>query len=310
MTVHTPLRCANSVMSAAPNASAGSKVVLLDTGNYPSFSNFLNETWTFSGTDWTNTSSGLVNASPLPARINGTMSYDGTNVMLFGGQGGSALTGVLGDTWLWNGTTWSQATPATSPFARYKAESAYLSGTGVVLFGGQSLLGKLLETWIWNGTTWSLVSVANGSSPNARTDHVMAASSSLVVLFGGEGTNQQFNDTWTFNGTTWTKLAPATSPSVRSGACMSYDSTNSLWVMFGGKNEYGTLNETWTFNGTTWSQVAVPAGTGPSGRINAQMCWDSQSATTIMFGGISATDSYASDHTWSFNGSTLAWTKL
>jgi len=314
MTTHTPLRCANSVMSGTPATGfTGQRVVLLDTGNFPSFSSFLNETWVFTGTDWTNLSTTLIDASgPLPGRINGVMSSDGYGVMLFGGQTASSTAGVLEDTWLWNGTTWAVQTPTTVPFGRYGAAATYLAGTGVVMFGGENLLFKTLETWVWNGNTkaWSLVTVANGSSPAARCGHVMAASGSLVLLFGGEGTNSQFNDTWTFNGTTWTKLTPATSPSVRSDACMSYDTVNNIWVLFGGKNEYNYLDETWTFNGTTWTQVTVANGTGPEGYIGAQMAFDASSGKTIMFGGISATNNYSENDTWSFDGSALTWTKL
>jgi hypothetical protein len=300
-------------MAADPGASAGSRVVLLDTGNYPSFSSFLNETWTFSGTDWTNTSASLVNSNgPLPGRTNMTMAYDGYNVMMFGGQGDSSTSGILEDTWLWSGTAWTKAAPATSPFGRYGSKSAYLVGTGVVMFGGRNTLYNLLETWVWNGNTqaWSQVAVANGAGPAARINHVMAASATQVILFGGEGTNSQFNDTWSFAAGAHTQLSPAISPSVRSGACMAYDVTNSKFVMFGGRNEYNYLDETWTFNGTTWTQVAVANGVGPSGRVGAQMCWDSQSGTTIMFGGTSATTNYPASSTWSFNGSTLAWTQL
>jgi hypothetical protein len=330
MTTHTPLRCANSAMAADPTASAGKQVVLMDTGNYPSFSSFLNETWEFTGTDWSDTSSTLVDANgPLPGRTNFVMCFDGVNVMLYGGKGGSSTTGILEDTWVWGtvSQTWTKLTPATVPSGRYGAADGYISTDGVsaftggvVMFGGQNPLYNLLETWLWDGTaqTWTQVVVANGKGPAARVGHVMAGSGSIagtpsVVMFGGEGTNSQFNDTWQFTmaaGGTWTQLSPATSPSVRSGACMAYDSTNSLWVMFGGKNEYTDLVETWTFDGTTWSQVAVTNGKGPAGRTGAQMAFDPVSATTIMYGGISASVNYPSNETWSFNGSTLAWTQL
>jgi hypothetical protein len=311
-------------MSAFPGSS-GKQVVLLDSGNFPGFSNFLNETWTFSGTDWTNQSAGLVNsAGPLPGRINGAMAFDGTNVMLFGGQGAENSVGVLNDTWVWSGTAWTQKTGVgfalTGPSNRFGAEAAYLStiGTGgVMMFGGTNLLYNLLETWLWDGTaqTWTLLSVANGSSPNARTGHCMASNGTKAILFGGSGTNSQFNDTWSFTmagGGTWTKLAVTTPPSIRSGACMAYDIANSQWVMFGGMNEYNYLVETWVLNtgATAWTQVSVPAGTGPSGRVGAQMAYDAGSSTVVMFGGLAASDSYASDGTWSFNGGTLAWTKL
>src|SRR5271156_2029781 len=182
MTVaHTPLRCANSGMVAL-----GTTIVLLNSGNYPSFSSYGNETWIFNGTngagDWTNISPAFINATPLgpsvgtppvvmSARNNQVMAFDGTNVMMYGGQGSSELAGVFQDTWVFNGPTWTLQAPATVPYGRTQAEAAYLKGAGggSVMFGGGLTNGQLLlETWTWNGTTWTQNVFANGASPAAR----------------------------------------------------------------------------------------------------------------------------------------------
>ena len=307
MTTHTPLRCANSFMVQR----GSNEVVLMDTGAYPGVSNFLNETWTFNGTDWTNTGTTLIDANgPLPGRINMVMAYDGYNVMLYGGQGDSSTVGYLSDTWTWNGTAWSKKSPATVPFGRNFAEACRSTTTAlnVTMFGGYGGNAKYVnETWKWDGNaqTWTLLSPA--TSPSARIGHAMAGGPSSLIMFGGTLSNGEFkNDTWSFNGTTWTQLNPATSPSARAGHCMAYDQTNNVWVLFGGMNEYYRLPETWTFNGTTWTQAA-PA-TSPSGLTWAQMCWDTQSGRILLFGGYSATDNYAHNETWSWNGTT--WTQL
>ena len=235
--------------------------------------------------------------------------------MLYGGQIG-ASGGIYDDTWVYNGTTWTKQTPATVPFGRFGAQAAFIPGVGTVMFGGFGGAGNgvyLLETWIWDGygANWSQPSIANGASPRARVGHVMASNNTLAVMFGGNiSSGECVNDTWTFNGTAWTKVSAATSPSVRTNAVMSYDSVNSIFVLFGGKNEYNYLPETWTFNGTTWTQVVVANGTGPSGRVGAQMCFDITSGKTILYGGISASDSYPSNATWAFDGSALTWAKL
>ena len=316
MTTTSPPRTANSVMCAAPDGPANEKVLLFSTGNYPSYSTFLNETWVFNGStlNWVDLSTSLINANgPLPGRINSVMSYDGYNVMLFGGQGGSSTTGVLDDMWLWNGTTWSLFS-GTVPFGRYNSKAAYLVGTGVVMFGGQNLLYNLLETQIWNGNTqtWSLLPVANGTGPGARTGHMMAANTTEVLLFGGQGTNNQLNSTWTFASSTWTKQAPTTVPSVRSGGTMCYDGYGSVFVMFGGHNEYNYLNETWTYNSGTnnWTFQPQANGVGPAGLIGAQMCFDTISNRTILFGGVSATTNYPSNQTWSYNSVSNVLTQL
>lgn len=312
MTTHTPLRCANSTMFQR----GSNEVVLFDTGNYPSFNSYLNQTWTWNGTDWTNASgvSFLDPNGPLPGRNGHVMTYDGTNVMLFGGQSGSSAGGVLNDTWTWNGTAWTKQAPATSPFGRYDAQAAHVTA-GTVMFGGFGGAGNgvyLNETWLWNGSTWSQVSFANGASPSARIQHVMASNGTTnIYMFGGVNSAGQFlNDTWSFIGGVWTLLSPATSPSARGNACFAYDSVNSIYVLFGGVNEYNYLPETWTFNGTTWTQVSVANGAGPAGRSGAQMCFDTQSGKTILFGGVDGSTNYPSNSTWAFNGATLTWAKL
>lgn len=330
MTITNPLRCSKSVM-----VSNGTNITLLDTGNYPSYSNFLNQTWTWSGSgaaaNWTNTSATLVNSNgPLPGRINQSMAYDGYNVMLYGGQTASSTSGVYQDTWVWNGTVWTQVGgigfALNAPYGRYNAQAAFLAGSGSnksLLFGGEEVGQLLNETWLWTGTatpattgTWTQIAVPNGTGPAGRTNHCLAGSTTApgtVLLFGGQGTNSQFNDTWTYTAAAgWTQIFPTTSPSIRSGASMCYDVANSQWVMFGGSNEYNFLVETWVYKAGVWTQVSVPNGTGPSGRLFAQMAYDVTNSQSILYGGITATAQYPSNQTWALSGTgtALTWTLL
>lgn len=324
MTTLIPNRCAYGMISSS--GTANKTTILLNTGNYPSYSNYLNTTLTFPGSGTPNWSQVSVNNSsfvdpsgPLPTRINAVMSWDGYNVMLFGGQESSSLGGILEDTWtLANATTWSQAAPTTVPFGRYNAEAAYLAGTGVVMFGGE-IVGQLVnESWIWNGNTkaWSQVTSTNNQSswPSARIGHCIAASSTQVIMFGGRGNNSQNNSTWSFASGAWTQLTPTTPPSVRSEAAMAYDATANVFVLFGGQNEYNYLDETWVLSstGTAWTKVT---GAMPSGRISAQMSYDSTLGKVVLFGGIDATSNCPTNDTWEFiynsgTPSLSSWTQL
>jgi hypothetical protein len=84
------------------------------------------------------------------------MAYDPAtgNVVLFGG---ATRYHTLAQTWVWNGTTWAQQHPATSPAAAQGTSMAYDAATGnLVLFGGATLRDKLRQaTWAWDGTTWT-----------------------------------------------------------------------------------------------------------------------------------------------------------
>ncbi|MFN2507284.1 MAG: kelch repeat-containing protein, partial [Chthoniobacterales bacterium] len=68
-------------------------------------------------------------------------------LLLFGGYGDN---GEMNDTWSWNGTTWTELHPATSPSPRtYPSMCADPAGNAVVLFGGFNFFagGALNDTW-------------------------------------------------------------------------------------------------------------------------------------------------------------------
>lgn len=301
MPAHSPLQCSHSAMSAR----GSNEVVLMNTGSYPGISNYLNETWKWNGTDWsTSVTSGAIDPNgPLPTRSDFAMGYDGNSkLILFGGRGSSSSTGVLNDTWSWNGTVWTKLTPSVSPFGRFKCELANF-GSNVILFGGSNTLNYLNETWSWSGSTWTQLTPS--TSPSARIDFAMANGTSYVLLFGGKNSNSTLNDTWKFDGVNWTLLSPATSPSVRAECALAYDTAHSNWVLFGGRNDFGVLApETWIFNGITWTRQA-PAVT-PPGRVGAQMTYDVQSSKIILVGGNDTTTVY--NDTWAWSGT--GWVQL
>lgn len=302
MPTNNPLRTANSAMAKR----GANPVVLLDNGSYPGFSEFLNETWTWNGTDWTRAIS-AIGSGPLPTRADFSLTYDGYNIMMFGGRSDAE---TQSDTWTYNGTAWTKEAPVTVPFGRFRHKLAYLNGGAgaetAVMFGGSNMNEVLNETWVWNGSakTWTLA--APVSKPPARIDFMFSGNTTVCVLFGGKDQARLFADTWTWNGTTWTQNTPTTPPGYRSNAGFCYDVANSEWVMFGGSDTFNTLGETWTLNAgrTAWTKEA-PA-TSPPARVNPTMYYDG--TRVVMTGGTDGFSDYAFNDTWGWNGTT--WTAL
>jgi hypothetical protein len=234
------------------------------------------------------------------------MAYDTAtgNMVLFGGTS----SGALGDTWTWNGVTWTKQTPASSPTARSVAAMAYDPATrDVVLFGGAGAHGGLGDTWTWNGTTWTKLSPATSPTPLASASMAYDTATGNMVLFGGgnscTGSCGYLASTWTWNGTTWTKLSPATSPPARTDATMAYDSATGDMVLFGGGAFSGYLNTTWTWNGMTWAQASPSAI--PTARATASMAYDPATEDMVLFGGGNSQGNLGD--TWTWNG--VTWTK-
>jgi len=242
----------------------------------------------------------LNTASPSP-RSSHAMAYDSLRkvTVLFGGPYGYYNNG---DTWEWNGTTWTQR-PTTGPSPRYAHAMAYDSARHVtVLFGGYDGSFKG-DTWEWDGATWTQRST---TGPSPRYAHAMAYDSArhVTVLFGGLDDSSIIDgsdDTWEWNGTTWTPRN-TTGPSARHGHRMAYDSVRRVTVLFGGRYPPYFYDDTWEWNGTTWTPRIA---TAPSPRNSHAMAFDSARGVTVLFGGWAGSYFFDGD-TWEWDGTT--WT--
>src|ERR1035437_6129727 len=233
---------------------------MLLVGGYNGSSSDLADTCTYNGTTWTLQSP----ATSPPARYGASMANDPATaqMVLFGGYTDSSGGSSFADAWAYDGTSWTQQIPATSPPARYVASMAYDPATGqMVLFGGVGN-SYFADTWTFGyppGTTNNWVSQSPTASPHARDGASMAydPATGQMVLFGGVYYNSSgiFGDTWAYNGTTWTQQFPTHSPPARYSASMAYDPATAQMILFGG---YGNT-DTWAYNGTTWTQQSPTA---------------------------------------------------
>lgn len=137
-----------------------------------------NETWEWAGETWVNKTP---SRSP-PQRRGAAMAARGSNVVLFGGatDRGPPNFGdrYLGDTWEWDGATWTELSPPSSPSPR--ASSAASLGATVLLQGG-----------VGDGAGGTGGGGGGGSPPPAPVG---------------------LDDTWSWDGTTWTRLEPQARP--------------------------------------------------------------------------------------------------
>jgi len=250
-------------------------------------------TWTGNGATWTQE----VPATSPPGRYSASMAYDPSigKIVLFGGSNGSCDGCLFNDTWAWDGTTWTELHPATSPPARLGASMVFDSSLGqLVLFGGNPLTGSYFaDTWTFDGTTWTELTPT--TSPSGRWYSSMAFDPSVgqTVLFGGcetesiadlFGCNSFFGDTWTFDGTTWTERSPTTAPAARFAASMAFDPLTGDTLLFGGRNSTsGSLADTWTWDGNAWTELSPSAS--PQKRYGASMAFDQDNATMVLVGG-------------------------
>ena len=203
--------------------------------------------------------------SPV-ARQHGCIVHDSQRgrTVLFGGTDGSGGS-VFGDTWEWDGASWTNLTPAVSPAARAWQSMAYDSMRGrTVLFGGYNG-SQLGDTWEWDGSSWTQVVTA--AAPPARSSGAIAydVTSRRVVLFAGSyGWPNGLDDTWHYDGTNWYLSTPSGTvpPPQYLHRMIGVPTLGGVLVYGAYGNGWTLLNDTWLYAAPGVAASFVPFGTG------------------------------------------------
>jgi hypothetical protein len=235
------------------------------------------------------------------------MAYDSVRgvTVMYGGIGPNNL--VLGDTWEWDGATWTErALGGPRPPAARGAKMIFNSKGKVCVM----LVNN--QTWEWNGEAWSLRSLA-GPTP-IRTGYSMAYDpvGDRIILFGGRFlSNGAFihpGETWEWNGARWLQVA-AKGPTGRAGAAMAYDPARQRIVMFGGHTAFARggvflthIAQTWEWDGEAWE---LRSSSGPTPRSFHAMAYSTVRGRVLVFGG----ETYGIDSAcWEWDGT--SWSIL
>ena len=156
-------------------------------GGVNTSSGVLGDTWFFNGYSWVQVASG----GPSP-RLYAAMAPDSSvgsatsgGLILFGGQD---RTGIVGDTWVYRPSGWTQLAPAHYPGSRLAEGLAFDAVLDrVVFFGGADSSNVYGDTWMWDGADWEVASSV--PAPSYREAMVMlpAAGNGQLSVFGGAG---------------------------------------------------------------------------------------------------------------------------
>jgi hypothetical protein len=277
------------------------------------------QTWSWKNGRWTQLHP---SASP-PPRTSAGMAYDAATqtVVLFGGQstvhGSDGGLAPMGDTWTWDGSTWTNAHPRASPSATVGpllADDPALGRLVMLIDAQPEGTSQLTQTWTWDGRAWTQLQPST-PPPAPRLGGAMAydAARKQVVLFGqivfivGPQAGKTDTATWTFDGRTWTGHTSGGHPRGLEFGAMAYDDSTSRVIHFGGGEAFDFFNDTWAWNGASWTQLTP--STSPSVRSEAVAAYDGADRQVVIYGGGVHTQASGTTYydTWTFDGST--WTR-
>lgn len=186
------------------------------------FPGYLDDTWSFDGTAWTQV---VPSVSP-PGRGAAACAYDPVRqrAVVFGGLTSSGATGVLlQDTWEWDGTAWTQKAPVSRPSPRFYAALGFDPvSQRLLLFGGNvgtSATVESDETWAWNGVNWQQLAPATVPAARLGATLVTDRDRNRLMLLGGTASGSF--ELWEWNGGNW--LARGTMPLPRQYWSGAYD---------------------------------------------------------------------------------------
>jgi hypothetical protein len=208
----------------------------------------LGDTWVWRDGRW---SRRLV-AGP-DARSEAAVAYDRRRrrVVLFGGyHRDGSRTVRLGDTWEWDGSSWTRAAN-TGPEPRSGAAMAHDERRGrVVLFGGS---GRPPGTWEWDGRAWTRL--VNTEAPSVFNPAMTFDRQNQGVLrFGGWTGSARIAETWLLRANGWT-MVDAPGPAARNHAALVFDRRRGRALLYGGHDGDFVFGDLWEWAGGRWARV-------------------------------------------------------
>lgn len=240
-------------------------------GGYPNFS----DVWELAGNTW------LSAAAGPGQRAQGAMTYDEVRhrCVLFGGY--LAGGGNTGQTYEYDGSTWTIMVPSYSPPAGTSTNMWFDDIVGRTYY--YSGFSGSYGAWSWDGSRWRLECA---EVPSAYTPAVAFDRQRHVgVLFAGMNSSGYVSETWEFDGTRWIRRIPLTaSPGGRQLTTGAYFEAIGKFVVFGGwANVF--LNDTWEWDGSDWTLGNHYAAQAPAARYAPAMVYDSLRERCVLFGG-------------------------
>lgn len=233
-------------------------------------------TWIRRGGAW----SPRAPAPAPPARNGACLAFDPTSghVLLFGGF--TAASTLAGDTWSWDGSSWTELSPTTGPTPRQLCGMVtHEARRSAILVGGRDATGASAEVWEWTGTWQRLPELPVAlAAPATFYDRRRQR----LVVFGGQRSDDTVEDrTWEWDGASWAEVPSPSTPPARYGMGAGFHAAGGIGALAGGAAAM-PVADAWQWDGTSWApQANAPQ---PARRFPASG-YDATEAELVVTGG-------------------------
>lgn len=301
-----------------------SRTVLLYGGMRSNGATYLNDTWRWDGTRWTQ-----VTAVPAGMLYSEAMAYDAASdqlLMVGATVDGYGVTKQGGDaaTYAWTGSAWQQLRPSSEPVNFQAASMVFdtqsrrlmLLTSGVDRTGSYTAANRL---YAWDGARWSLLWTSPPGTVTSYEPHLLVALPGGGYAGLGENTHEQNNGqrggaVYTFTGSAWTENDVPVTPGMVAAAV--FDPAQQRVVALGGSlvpvpDAGPGVDATFLYDGAGWTSSPLPQEL--VNRVGEGLAFDSATGEVVLAGGIIGQGFVATPppppptDTWGWNGS--AWAR-
>lgn len=201
---------------------------------------------------------------PLQRRF-GSAAYDQTlkRTVFFGGYD---ETNYRNDTWLWDGTAWTEQKNNRAPARSLTSMWFDPVLKKTVIYAGvgrrdpQAALERYNDMWSLGSNGWTEIKPSTLPGQRYGAQVAVDPRNNKTYLFGGlrldvdaKGLQRQSyaDDMWVWDGTNWSKLTVnGVTPAARENGAMTFDPSQDRILLFGGWGGY-YLSDAWLFDSTT-----------------------------------------------------------
>jgi hypothetical protein len=222
------------------------------------------------------------------------------------------LFNQLGQTWLFSGSSWSEAHPSVSPSGRIGAAIAWDPKlNAMLLFGGVvGEHGQPRDTWAWNGSSWRKLDIGAAAPPGGWA--AMAYDSlhrEMVLVVASGAPDTMTTETWSWVGSRWKEHSTKGQPApegIRSS--LVFDPDKQVILAASLRCDSTTCAaETLTWDGSRWHNLTPPHEPDPSAYMEVLRDPASQ-RILLLTEGSTPPGVPAPTETWSWNGQD--WTRV
>lgn len=196
------------------------------------------ESWSFTteyapeGT-WT-----AISPSGLGGREDHSAVWTGSEMLIFGGHGGSTFAHTIQLGFDPATDQWRQLSDINATHSRWQ-HSATWTGTEMIIWGGRDWNAVYSSGGRYNPATDTWAPVSDTGKPAQRYDHTAVWTGTELIIWGGRRLGQQYNDGARYDPATdtWTPVSIVNAPQARDDHAAVWDGTH--MIVWGGESDIG-----------------------------------------------------------------------